>query len=482
MSDLDPQELRRHGHTVADWIADYLAGIEQRRVLPTISPGEFRALMPQEPPAHAEPIETILSDFDRLIVPASTQWNHPGFHAYFANTASGPGILAESLTAALNANAMLWRTAPAATELEEVVLDWLRQMLGVTGTWFGHINDTASIGTIVALAAARHRAAGPAVREQGVRVLAEPRIYCSTETHSSIEKAAILLGLGKASVVKIEVDEAFRLRADLLDERMRADRARGCTPIAVVATIGTTATTAIDPVPQIAAICRRENVFLHVDAAYGGAMALLPEERSVMAGVEDADSFLVNPHKWIFTPMDCSCLWVKDEALLRDAFSLVPSYLETKERGQARDLMDYGPALGRRFRALKLWFVIRAFGSEGIAERIRHHLELARDLSAWIQAEPGWELMLPTRMGLVLFRHRPAGLDEPELTRHNQALLDRINATGHWFLSHTLVGGERFALRVSIGNLRTERRHVAGLWDELRRLASSLRARSDRPI
>jgi aromatic-L-amino-acid decarboxylase len=482
MSDLDAKELRRHGHFVADWIADYLAGIEARPVLPAISPGEVKQQLPATAPEQPEPIDAILADFERIVVPASTHWNHPGFHAYFANTASGPGILAESLTAALNANAMLWRTAPAATELEEVVLDWLRQMLGVSGKWFGHINDTASVGTIVALAAARHRVAPGAMREQGVRVLAEPRIYCSTQTHSSIEKAAMLLGLGRACVIKIGVDESFRLRPDLLEARLREDRAHGCTPVAVVATVGTTATTAIDPVQSIAEICRRESVFLHVDAAYGGAMAILPEQRDVMAGVEAADSFLVNPHKWIFTPMDCSCLWVKDEALLRDAFSLVPSYLETSERGQARDLMNYGPALGRRFRALKLWFVLRAFGSSGIAERIRHHLELARELSAWIEAEPQWELLVPTRMAVVLFRHRPSGMDEAALTRHNQMLLDRINASGHAFLSHTLVGDERFALRVSIGNLRTQRRHVEGLWAALRELADGLRGQSLRSI
>jgi len=471
MGDLDPEELRAHAHEVADWIADYLANIESRPVLSPVRPGEFRAKLPSAPPAQPEPIGDILRDFDQLVVPASTQWNHPGFHAYFANTASAPGVLAEALSAALNANAMLWKTGPAAAELELQVLDWLCQMFGVPGQWFGQIFDTASISTITALAAARRRAAGPGVRERGVAAITAPRIYCSVETHTSIDKAVMLLGFGLDALVKIPVDEHFAMDAEALAAQIREDRAAGRTPVAVVATLGTTSTTAVDPLRRIGEICRDEDVFLHVDAAYGGALALVPEERAIFDGIELADAFVVNPHKWIFTPMDCSCLWVKDPELLRDAFSVAADYLKTD--AQAIDLVNYGPAMGRRFRALKLWFVIRAFGTEGVAARIRHHLELAREFASWVDAADDWDLCLQPRMGTVLYRHLPSkDADEPAIAAHNEKLMACINARGRSYLSQSVVGGTRYALRTSIGNLRTERRHLAQLWQDLRDCAN----------
>ena len=471
--DMPIGELRRYAHEIADWIADFLDHIEERPVLSPTRPGELTARLSPSPPTHGEDMGQILADFYDQIVPASTQWNHPGFHALFANTASGPGILAEALTAALNANAMMWRTAPAATEVEDLTLDWLRQMLGLPKEFRGHINDTASVGTLVALAAARHRCSNGAVREQGVRALEKPVIYCSVEAHSSVDKAAILLGLGSESLHKIPTDSAFRMDVDALSARIADDRAQGCTPVAVVAVVGTTSTTAIDPVAAIADVCEREGIFLHVDAAYGGAMAVHPDYRYVLDGCHRADSFVVNPHKWLFVPMDCSCLYVKDVELLRQSFSLVPPYLMSPEHGEARDLMDYGPALGRRFRALKLWMVLRYFGSEGVAERVAHHVRLAGEFRDWVEAEKEWKLMAPASMGLVLCRHEPAGMDEVEIAAHNARIMEAVNANGRSFLSHTLVGGERYALRVAVGNLRTQRRHLENLWSELKELTST---------
>jgi len=464
-------ELRRHAHDIADWIAEFLEGIGERPVFPARSPGDFAATIPDHAPVAGEPMEQILADFREQIVPASTQWNHPGFMAYFANTASGPGILAEALTAALNSNAMLWRTGPAATELEVKTLDWLRAMMGLPEGFHGHINDTASVSTVVALAAARHRASEGRVRTRGVHVLERPRIYCSAEAHSSVEKAAILLGLGSDSVKKIAVDDDFRMRVADLRRAIEEDRAAGCTPVAVVATVGTTSTTSIDPVAEIADICETERIFLHVDAAYGGSLAVAEEFRWILDGVERADSLVVNPHKWLFVPMDCSCLFVKDRELLRAAFTLVPVYLKSDE--DEWNLMNYGPALGRRFRALKLWMVFRYFGSEGIAARLRHHVELAHEFRADVEAEADWRVMAPSPMSVVLFRHNPPGMNDPqELQRHNESILESVNATGRFFLSHTALREDEFTLRVAVGNLHTNRQHLKNLWLELKRSAS----------
>jgi aromatic-L-amino-acid decarboxylase len=474
-ADMDPRELRRFGHEVADWVADFLETIEELPVLAQVEPGEVRARLPEHPPAQGEPMERILEDFRRIVVPGTTHWNHPGFHAYFANTASGPGILGETLTAALNANAIVWRTAPAATEIEGLVLDWLRQMLGLPASFDGHINDTASVGTLVALAAARERVTEGRVRRSGLAGQPRLRLYCSSEAHSSVEKAALVLGLGQEGVRKIDVDEEFQMRPAALRSALEEDQAAGWVPMAVVATVGTTSTTSIDPVPAIADICEETGVWLHVDAAYGGSMALVPEFRWVLEGCERVDSFIVNPHKWIFVPMDCSVLYCREPEAIREAFSLVPPYLMTPEQGVARNLMDYGPSMGRRFRALKLWMVIRYFGAAGIATRIRHHVELARTFARWVDEEPDWERMAPTPMSTVLYRHRPEGLaDESALAQHNEAILDAVNRSGKAFLSHTFVD-ERYALRLAVGNLRTEERHLQTVWSALREAAEGTR-------
>ncbi len=470
--DLPPEEIARHLHRAADWIRHYLETIEERAVLPAIEPGEFSAQLPEEAPVDGEPMDRILDDFARRVPPALTHWNHPSFHAWFSNTGSGPGIVAEMLTAALNNNAMVWQSGPASTEMEAVVCDWLRRMMGLPEGFFGQIQDTASIATIAALAAARQRATEGRVRTEGLRGLPLLRMYSSEEAHSSVEKAAILLGLGQDAVVKIEVDEAFRMRPDKLQEAIERDRRAGRLPMAVVATVGTTGTTSVDPVAAVATICEREGLWLHVDAAYGGAMAVVEEYRWVLDGCGRADSLVVNPHKWLFVPMDCSVFYCRDRQTLKEAFSLVPTYLMTPQDDRAYNLMDYGPALGRRFRSLKLWMVLRAYGRRGIAERIRRHVELARLLQDWIAAEREWEQMAPAPMSTVLFRHHPAGLDDEEgLRRHNEEILRAVNATGEVFLSHTIVRG-RYALRLAIGNIRTQERHIRKAWRLLKEAAA----------
>ena len=468
--DITPEAFAAAGHELIDWITRYLEGIEGRPVLSRVSPGDIRGGLPPSPPDDAEPLGRILGDVDSAIMPGITHWNHPGFLAYFAITGSGPGILAELLTAALNVNAMLWTTSPAATELEELALDWLRQMMGLEAGWFGMINDTASMSTLLALAAARAAAPGLDIRERGMAGRSDLpvlRVYTSEQSHSSIDKAAMMLGLGHSNVVHIGVDDGFRMRADLLERAIAEDRAAGRLPLAVVATVGTTSTTSIDPVPMIGAICRHEGIWLHVDAAYGGVAAIVPEMRSVLDGAGLADSIVVNPHKWLFTPIDCSALYTRRPEALRNAFSLVPEYLVTGS-GDATNFMDYGVQLGHRFRALKLWMVIRAFGVKGLAARVRHHCELAREFASWVEVDDDWRIMAPIPFSLVCFRYAPNGMPDAEADAINARALASVNANGRAYLSHTKLNG-RYTLRLAIGNIRTERRHLEEAWRELRK-------------
>jgi aromatic-L-amino-acid decarboxylase len=466
--DMPIPELKEEGYRVIDWITDYLAGVGERPVLARVAPGQVADSLPLEAPEQPTRMEAILADLSTAILPGITHWNHPAFFAYFATTGSGPGVLAEALCAALNVNAMVWRSSPAATELEERTLEWLRQMLGLPEGLRGHIQDTASTSTLVALMAARE-AAGLDVRDRGLsgRELPPLRIYCSEEAHSSVEKAGIVLGIGREGVRRIPTDERFRMRVDELAASIAEDRAAGRRPIAVVATIGTTSTTSIDPLPEIGTLCRRERVWLHVDAAYGGSAAVIPEMRGVLEGVELADSIVVNPHKWLFVPMDCSALFFRDPSIARSALSLVPEYLKTPEGETVTNLMDYGPALGRRFRALKLWMVLRYFGRAGLAERLREHLRLARELAQWVDEHPQWERMAPVPFSTVCFRHDPGGLDDEEVDLLNERILTEVNASGEAFLSHTRLRG-RFVLRLAIGNLRTTEAHVRRAWELLR--------------
>jgi aromatic-L-amino-acid/L-tryptophan decarboxylase len=475
--DMDPAEFRRHGYAVVDRIAEYLADPERWPVLPDIRPGALRAALPGAAPELGEPMHAILSDFDRLILPATTHWNHPGFMAYFAISGSAPGILGEMLAAALNVNAMLWKTGPAATELEETTLDWLRQLMGLPPGLDGTINDTASSSTLYALAAAREAQPDLRIREEGLAGRADVprlRVYCSAEAHSSVDKAVLTLGLGLTGVCRVPTDDRMRMDVAALAAAIEQDRQAGVRPLAVIATVGTTSTTAVDPVPAIADLCEREGLWLHVDAAYGGAAAVLPEMRWIMAGCDRADSIVVNPHKWLFVPVDCSVLYTRRPALLRKAFSLVPEYLTTTLPEDTRNLMDYGVALGRRFRALKLWFVLRHFGAEGLGRILRHHLALARSFAEWVDAEPDFERLTPVDFSVVVFRYQPAGeVREDVLEELNIQVLQQVNESGEIFLSHTKVGG-RYALRLAIGNIRTGRTHVERAWQLARDAAKCL--------
>jgi aromatic-L-amino-acid decarboxylase len=467
LGDLDLDTLRREGRRALEWIARHLEGIGEQPVLARVQPGEVRAALPAEPPDEPEPLARVLDDFERVIVPGLTLWNHPSFFAYFSISSSVPGMLGELLAAALDNNGMLWKTGPANTELEIVVLDWLRQLLGLPAGLFGVIHDTASANSLVALVAAREAVPGLDARRRGLVGQARLRHYASEQAHSSIEKAGIVMGVGQAGFRKIPSDAAFRMDARALAEAIRDDRAAGLTPFAVTATVGTTSTTSIDPVPAVAEICRREGLWLHVDAAYGGSAAIVPELRHVLDGCDQADSLVVNPHKWLFTPIDVSVLYTRRPDVLKQAFSLVPEYLRTPEDDVAPNLMDYGVSLGRRFRALKLWMVLRAFGRRGLEARLREHVRLAQVFRSWVEADPDFEVVAPSPFSVVCFRHRAPGLSPEEADAFHEGLMARVNATGEAYLSHTKLHG-RTTLRLAVGNIRTEERHVRRAWELIR--------------
>ena len=454
---------------VAAWIDDYFQQTRRYPVLSRAAPGDLVRALPAQPPVEPEAFDAIVDDFERLIVPGITHWNHPRFFAYFAISAAPITVMAEALVAALDVNAMLWRTSPAATELEDVTHDWLRQMLGLPAAFQGIVYDTASISGFTALAAARE-SLDLGIRERGMAGrtdLPALRVYVTEHTHSHVEKAAIALGVGRENVVRVPVDAAFRMRPEALANALDDDRARGRRPMCVVATVGTTSTTSSDPVAEVGAIARERGVWLHVDAAYAGPAAILPEFRYLLDPAHGADSIVVNPHKWLFVPIDLSVLYVRDPELLRRTFSLVADYLVTPEQG-VHNYMDYGLQLGRRFRALKLWFAIRTYGVRGIQTRLRAHIALAQEFAGWVEAEPGWELAAPHPLSVVCFRR--AGSDEL-----NARILERVNADGRIFISSTRLGG-RTVLRLAIGNERTTADDVALAWTILRQTAASLEA------
>jgi aromatic-L-amino-acid/L-tryptophan decarboxylase len=466
---MDPEAFRREAHRIADWIADYFAAPERFPVLSRVQPGDIRDALPDHAPEEGEPFDAIFADFERVILPGITHWNHPGFFAYFAISGSGPGVLAEVLSAALNVQAMLWRTSPAATELEEVALGWLRQLIGLPDAFEGVIYDTASISTLHALAAAREQAV-PDIRARGLagRLDLPPlRVYCSEQAHSSVDKAVLLLGLGQDALRRIEADAEFRMRPDALVAAIDADTRAGCQPMAVVATVGTTSTTSVDPVGAIATVCEREHLWLHVDAAYAGAAAIVPEHRWILRDAAAADSVVVNPHKWLFTPFDLSVLYCRRMDVVRAAFALTPEYLQTAEAGPARNLMDTGIQLGRRFRALKLWMVLRYFGANGLRARLAEHMRLAQRFAAWVDESADFERVAPVPFSVVCFRLR-------DTDGVNEALLSRVNQSGEVFLSHTRLGG-RYVLRLAVGNLRTTEAHVARAWGLLQAAAAEVR-------
>lgn len=483
--DMSAEEFRRYGHEVVDFIAEYFSHTERHPVLAQVRPGQLRSQLPASPPERGEPMETILADFDRLVMPALTHWNHPSFFAYFATSASAPGILGELLSAAFDAKAMLWRTSPASTELEEVALDWLRQLMGLPEDFGGVIYDTASVATMHAVAAARE-ALDLRIREDGMSGrpdLPLLRLYASEQAHSSVEKALIALGLGQRSLRKIPADAEFRMDAAALKLAIEEDRSAGLLPFCVVATVGTTSTTSIDPVPSIADVCERERLWLHVDAAYAGSAAVVPELRHILDGCARADSLVTNPHKWLFTPFDLSALYSRRLDVLRRAFTLTPEYLRTPESEAVRNGSDYGVQLGRRFRALKLWMILRYFGHEGLAARIREHCRLAREFAAWVEESAEWELLAPVPFSVVCFRASKTIEAEPDDEREarlealNERIMEAVNATGELFLSHTKLHG-RFTLRLAVGNIRTEESHVRRAWVLLNEKLSELEGRA----
>ncbi len=454
---MNPDEFRAHAHRVADWMADYLRDVGTLPVLPDVRPGDLRRALPTSPPVTGESFERIFADFERLIVPGMTHWNHPGFFAYFPANNSPPSILAEMLTAAMGAQCMSWLTSPAATELEQVTMAWVAEMLALPGGFTGVIQDTGSTSTLVALISARER-----VTDGGPARL---RIYASREAHSSVPKGARLAGYGADGVRRIATDAALAMRPDLLAAAIAEDRAAGVVPACVVATVGTTSSTAMDPLGAIGEICRREGVWLHVDAAWAGSAAILPELRPILDGIEHADSFFFNPHKWLFVNFDCSAYYVRDvDALLR-AFALTPEYLRTSQDTEVANFRDWGIQLGRRFRALKLWFVLRSYGVAGLQAMLREHIALGHEFAGWVRAEPGYEVMAPSPVGLVCFRHRPARIatDEAALAAHNRAILARVNRSGRVFLTHTTLDG-RYAIRLAVGQRCTRREHVEEAW------------------
>ncbi|MEA2174338.1 MAG: aromatic-L-amino-acid/L-tryptophan decarboxylase [Blastocatellia bacterium] len=473
--DMSAEDFRRFGHEVIDWISDYFEHMEERPVLAQVRPGEMRAQLPSSAPAEGESMREILADVDRLIVPALTHWNHPSFFAYFATSTSAPGIFGELLSAAFDVKAMLWRTSPAATELEQVALDWLRQMMNLPAEFAGIIYDTASVSSMHAMAAARE-ALDQRVREDGMSGrpdLPLLRVYASEQSHSSIDKGVLTLGLGQRSLRKIPTDAEFRMDARALAHAIEDDLRNNVLPFCVVATVGTTSTTSIDPVPLIADICEEHRLWLHVDAAYAGSASIVPEMQWMFAGCERADSLVTNPHKWLFTPFDLSVLYSRRLDVLRRAFSLVPEYLRTSENESVDNRMDYGIQLGRRFRALKLWMVLRYFGQHGLASRISEHCRLARLFASWVHETDNWELLAPVPFSTVCFRACPPPLEGETALAHaarldqlNEAIMNNLNSTGQAYLSHTRLN-ERFTLRLAIGNIRTTEEHVRRAWQLL---------------
>ena len=462
------EDFRRSGHEAVDWIARYLSTVGDLPVLARTRPGELFDSLPSSAPDQSEAFSAIMADFDKLVMPGVTQWNHPRFFAYFACTGSTPAVLGEMLAAALNTNGLHWKTSPAVAELEERTLDWLRQWLGLPGgegkdAWFGIVYDTASTSSMHALVCAREMVA-PEARREGSR--GDLVVYTSEQSHMSIEKGAIAIGLGQKNVRKVPVDSVFSMRADALAEMVAEDVEAGKRPICVVATIGTTSSTSVDPLPAIVEIAERHGIWVHVDAAYAGAAAILPEYRHILSGVERAHSLVFNAHKWMLTPIDLSAFYTRRPDILRRAFSLTPEYLKTQEDSRAHNLMDYGVPLGHRFRALKLWFVMRYFGRERIEAMVRSHIEWARRFAKLVDEDPRFERVAPVPFSVVCFRYK--GTDQ-----ENQAIQERVNESGRVFISGTVLNG-RFVLRVAIGNLGTSWRDIEELWALIQKACEAL--------
>jgi aromatic-L-amino-acid decarboxylase len=457
------EDFRRAGHQTVDWIAEYLTNVSDMPVLAQTKPGDLLDALPKSAPEKGEPFDTILRDFDRLVMPAVTQWNHPRFFAYFACTGSTPAILGEMLAAALNTNGLHWKTSPAVAELEQRALDWLRQWISLPEGWFGIVYDTASTSSMHAVVCARELV-DPEARIAGGRN--DLVLYTSDQSHMSIEKGAIAVGVGQKNIRKVPSDAEFRMRADALAKMIEEDKRAGKRPFCVVATVGTTSSTSIDPVPQIADVAEKYGLWLHVDCAYAGAAAILPEHRYIMAGVERAHSLVFNAHKWLLTPIDLSAFYTRRPDILRRAFSLTPDYLKTQDDPRAHNLMDYGVPLGHRFRALKLWFVMRYFGRERIEGMLRSHIQWAKDFAALVDAHPKFERVAPVPLSVVCFRYN--GSDD-----ENRAILEKVNASGRMFIASTVLNG-KLTLRLAIGHLETSWSDVQEAWELLQKAAAEI--------
>jgi aromatic-L-amino-acid/L-tryptophan decarboxylase len=471
---MDLDEFRRHGHALVDWMADYLANVGRHPVRAQVRPGEIAAQLPAAPPARGEPIERIFADFEHILLPGMTHWQHPSFFAYFPANSSPPSVLAEMLTATLGAQCMLWQTSPAATELETRTLDWLRQMIGLPEGFAGVIQDSASSATLCAVLVARERASDWQANEDGLSARPPLAFYASEEAHSSVEKAIRIAGHGRRSLRLIPTDGDFAMRPGALAAAIREDRAKGCVPAGVVATLGTTGVGASDPLRPIGGICREHGLYLHVDAAWAGSALLLEEQRSLIDGAEHIDSFVFNPHKWLLTNFDCSAHFVRDAGALVRTLSVLPAYLQSRETGEVIDYRDWGVPLGRRFRALKLWFVLRSYGVEGLEAMLRNHIAWTAELAERIAAEPDFELVTPPNLALLTFRYRPRVIDdEAALDRLNERLLHGLNDDGRLYLTQTRVRG-RYVIRFAIGQLYTTREHVHHAWAVITETARGL--------
>jgi aromatic-L-amino-acid decarboxylase len=470
---MNSKEFRRNAHKVADWMADFMEGIEKYPVKSTCAPGEVLSALPVHPPAEGEAFDVLMDDVERTILPGITHWQSPNFFAYFPANTSGPSILAEMITATLGAQCMMWETSPAAAELEERMMEWLKEMTGLPAGFSGVIQDSASTATLVALISARERITEFQTNEIGF-LTNRYRVYCSSEAHSSVEKAVKIAGLGKQSLVKVDVDQSLRMIPEKLEESLAEDIKAGLIPCCVVAALGTTGTCSFDPLHEIAAICKRFHVWLHVDAAYAGSAFVLPAFRHYLKGIEKADSYVFNPHKWMFTNFDCSAYFVKNKGSLIRSFEILPEYLKTRNDRKVNNYRDWGIQLGRRFRALKLWFVIRSMGAEGIRKKISDHIHWAANLAEIIRKEPGFELFEPQNMGLVCFRIVADGKTDEAIDLMNQQLLNQLNDSGSVYLSHTKIH-QRYFLRMSIGQTEVQEKHVEQAWNTIKAFADEIR-------
>jgi aromatic-L-amino-acid/L-tryptophan decarboxylase len=470
---MTPDEFRKHAHELVEWMAGYMENVEEYPVKSTVKPGEIFNQLPDKPPLFPESFESFFKDFEEIIMPGITHWQSPSFFAYFPANTSPPSILAEMLSSTLAAQCMIWETSPAAAELEEKVMIWLRDLIGLPATFEGVIQDTASTATLAAIVTAREKIGGFKINNNGLKDTPELRVYCSEQTHSSVEKAVKIAGMGKKSLVKISVREDFSMDPDLLKKAINDDIKNGFVPCCVVATIGTTATTAIDPIKAIGEVCAEKGIWLHVDAALAGTALLLPEFQWMLDGREYIDSFVFNPHKWMFTNFDCSAFLTRDAASLIKTFEILPEYLKTRTRGKVNDYRDWGVPLGRRFRALKLWCVIRCYGITGIQEKLRLHIQIAKSLADKIKQEHDFEIMAPVVLNTICFRYIPTGVDETQINRLNEKLNHLLNDSGKLYLTHTVLKN-KYTLRMVIGQTNVTQQHVDKAWDLIRETAFSL--------